>query len=71
VREGRAKVRRSDLLALLAGKNLREELEKKTAEFQLLAKGDHEMRRPIPGEFGNKVHHWNPNLPLWNRSPKE
>jgi hypothetical protein len=68
--EGIAKVRRSDLLALLTGKNLREKLERNSAEFTLLAKGDQE-RRPNAGEFGNKVHHWNLNLPLWNRSPKE
>ena len=69
--EGHAQVRRSDLLALLTGKNLREKLEKNIAEFTLLAEGDQEMRRPKPGEFENQVHHWNPNLPLWNRSPKE
>jgi hypothetical protein len=69
--EGIAKVRRSDLAAWLAGNNLREKLETKTEEFTSLAKRDQEMRRPKPGEFGNQVHHWNPNLPLWNRSPKE
>jgi hypothetical protein len=69
--EGHAQVRRSDLLALLTGTNLHEKLEKNIAAFTLLAKEDQEMRRPKPGEFENQVHHWNPNLPLWNRSPKE
>ena len=69
--EGLAKMRRSDLLALLSEKNLREKLSKNTAEFTLLARGDQQMHRPKPGEFANEVHHWNPNLPLWNRSPKE
>jgi hypothetical protein len=68
--EGIAKVRRSDLLALLKGKKLGEKLKRNTVEFTLLAKGDQESR-PNPGEFGNEVHHWNPDHPLWNRSPKE
>jgi hypothetical protein len=62
--DGLAKMRRTELQALLTGNNLREKLEKNAPEFA-------PMHRPKPGEFGNGVHHWNPNLPLWNRSPKE
>jgi len=64
--EGLAKVRRSDLLALPAGNNFREEL-----EVTRLAERDQAGRRLQPGEFGREVHKWNPTLPLWRRSPKE
>ncbi len=23
------------------------------------------------GDFNKEVHHWNPNVPVWRRSPKE
>jgi hypothetical protein len=69
--DGLATVRRSDAIALLAGNNLREKLEKNMAEFTRLAEQDQAVRRLQPGEFGKEVHNWNPTLPLWRRSPKE
>ena len=26
---------------------------------------------PQRGDFNKDVHHWNPNVPVWRRSPKE
>jgi hypothetical protein len=69
--DGLAKLKRSDLIALLAGPNLREKLEKNMAENTPLAEGNQAVRRLQPGEFGKEVHNWNPTLPLWRRSPKE
>jgi hypothetical protein len=69
--EGLAKVRRSDVVALLAENNLRDKLEKNMAEVTRLAEKDQAERRLQPGEFGREVHNWNPTLSLWRRSPKE
>ena len=69
--DGLAKLKRSDLIALLAGPNLGEKLEKNMAENTPLAEGNQAVRRLQPGEFGREVHKWNPTLPLWRRSPKE
>jgi hypothetical protein len=68
--DGLARVWRSDLIALLTGKNLREKLQKNMAQFAPLAEADQAGRR-LPGEFGKEVHNWNPSLPLWRRSLKE
>jgi hypothetical protein len=27
--------------------------------------------QPQSGDFNKEVHHWNPNVPVWRRSPKE
>jgi hypothetical protein len=68
--DGLAKVWRSDLIALLTGKNLREKLQKNMAEFIPPAEADQAARR-LPGEFAKEVHNWDPSLPLWCRSLKE
>jgi hypothetical protein len=69
--EGLAKMRRSHLVALLAGNNLRDKLEMNMAEVTQPAEKDQPGRRLQPGEFGREVHNWNPTLSLWRRSPKE
>ncbi len=69
--DGHARVRRSELPALLAGNILREKREESMAEFTLPAKGNQATRRMQPGEFEKEVHNWNPTLPLWRRSLKE
>jgi hypothetical protein len=69
--DGNAKVRRSDLPALLAGNILREKLEENMAEFTRPAEGHQARRKLQTGEFEQEVHNWNPTLPLWRRSPKE
>ena len=69
--DGHARVRRSELPALLAGNILREKREESMAEFTLPAKGNQVTRRMQPGEFEKEVHNWNPTLPLWRRSLKE
>ena len=69
--DGLAKVWRSDLIALLTGKSLREKLQKKMAVFTPPAEADQAGRRLHPGEFEREVHNWNPTLSLWRRSLKE
>jgi len=69
--DGHARVRRSELPALLAGNILREKLEENMVGITRPAKGDQGTHRPQPGEFEKEVHNWNPTLPLWRRSPKE
>lgn len=69
--DGLAKVRKSDVIALLAEKNLRERLEKNMSEFTPHAEGEQAVRKLQRLEFKKEVHNWNPTLPLWRRSPKE
>jgi hypothetical protein len=52
--DGLAKLWRSDLIALLTGKNLREKLQKNMAEFLPPAEADQAARR-LPGEFEKEV----------------
>jgi hypothetical protein len=68
--DGLAKLWRSDLIALLTGKNLREKLQNNMAGFMPSAETDQAARR-LPGEFEKEVHNWDPNVPLWRRSLKE
>ncbi|MBZ5722673.1 MAG: hypothetical protein LAO03_20225 [Acidobacteriia bacterium] len=69
--QGYAKVSRSDLIGLLSDRALREKIEKYLAELtgtqpELAGVGVKGSR-----DFEKDVHSWNPQLPMWNRSPKE
>jgi len=69
--QGQAKVSRSDLIGLLTDRNLRERVEKYLVELTgtqpELAAADVKG----PRNFEKEVHSWNPQMPMWNRSPKE
>jgi hypothetical protein len=65
---------RAALVDVLKDSKLLEELEKclaqhVSAEDSSQMGGCAKVRQP--GEFEQAVHRWNPQLPNWNRSPKE
>jgi hypothetical protein len=69
--QGHAKMSRSDLIGLLTDRTLREKIELYLAELagappELTTVGARE-----PRNFEKEVHTWNPQMPMWNRSPKE
>ncbi len=70
--QGLDAMHRAELLALINDSNLRERLE--TCLAQLKAA---DLRSPGQDKethnqsFDQKVHDWNPKLPIWTRSPKE
>jgi hypothetical protein len=66
---GHAQLRRSELIARLADTGFREKVEKHLAELnerELAGVGTNRTR-----DFQKEVHSWNPQLPIWRRSPKE
>lgn len=67
-------VDKPDLLAALHNPKFRQQVESYVAE--LLRSPSHEVREVAAGtsnnrDFNKEVHHWNPNVPVWRRSPKE
>ena len=69
--QGYAKISRSDLIGLLTDRALREKIEHYLAELtgaqgELAGVGARE-----PRNFEKEVHSWNPQMPMWKRSPKE
>ncbi len=69
-------MRRAELLGLLNDSNLQEKLEQCLAERPAAADSltqlaVHCVPARRPGDFEKQVRGWNPQLPTWNRSPKE
>ena len=63
-----------ELLAALHDPKIRQQLESFVAE--LLRSGAGELApvtagQPQSRDFNKDVHNWNPNVPVWRRSPKE
>ena len=67
---GMARMRRSELLALLRAEDFREKLEGNIVHTSATEAAE-DAAGPRPGEFAQKVHDWNSNLTLWRRSAKE
>lgn len=67
-------VEKPELVAALNNPKIRKQVETYAAE--LLQSGDSELATVGAGQaqsrdFNNDVHRWNPNVPVWRRSPKE
>ena len=69
--QGYAKVNRSDLIGLLTDRNLREKIEQYLAELAGAQPEAAGVGAKAARDFQKEVHTWNPQLPMWNRSPKE
>jgi hypothetical protein len=69
--QGRSQVNRTELIGLLTDHNLREKIEKYLAELLQAEPATVGARRPESTDFEKDVHTWNPQLPIWRRSPKE
>jgi hypothetical protein len=67
---GEGQVRRSQLIALLSDNQLPEKVEKYLAEL-LGAPETAAAAKGAKRDFQKEVHSWNPQLPIWRRSPKE
>jgi hypothetical protein len=68
---GHSHVTRADLIELLTDRNLRQKIELYLAELLLAEPIPAGAIRPEPRDFQQDAHTWNPQLPIWRRSPKE
>jgi hypothetical protein len=62
---------RAELLGLINDSNLRERLEQCLAQLKSAEGSTETPKKPEAASFDQKVHEWNPKLPIWTRSPKE
>ena len=62
---------RAELLGLINDSNLREHLEQCLAQLTAADVPSESAKKPEATSFDQKVHEWNPKLPIWTRSPKE
>ena len=67
---GQGQVTRSALIALLTDRSLPEQAEKYLAEL-LNQQNELAGVNANGRDFQKEVHSWNPQLPIWRRSPKE
>jgi hypothetical protein len=68
---GEAHVKRSELIALLSDNQLPEKVEKYLAELLDARREAVAVANGAGRDFQKEVHSWNPQLPIWRRSPKE
>jgi len=70
--QGLDAMHRAELLGLINDSNLRERLEACLAQLKAAeASRGPESNKTQATSFEQKVHEWNPKLPIWTRSPKE
>ncbi|HVO59707.1 MAG TPA: hypothetical protein VMT53_02160 [Terriglobales bacterium] len=70
--QGLDAMHRAELLGLINDSNLRERLEVCLAQLKAAeASSGAPSTESAATSFDQKVHEWNPKLPLWTRSPKE
>jgi hypothetical protein len=69
--QGHSRINRTELIGLLTDHNLREKIEKYLAELLQTEPAAVGAKRPESTDFEKDVHTWNPQLPIWRRSPKE
>jgi hypothetical protein len=67
-------IEKPELLSALNDPKIRQQMENYVAE--LLRSPSRELAGVAPGQplgrdFNKDVHNWNPNVPIWRRSPKE
>jgi hypothetical protein len=68
--QGLDAMHRAELLGLINDSNLRERLEACLAQLKPVEASTNAPAKDAPS-FDQKVHEWNPKLPIWTRSPKE
>lgn len=71
--QGHARISWADLISALTDRNLREKIEKSLTEITSAEEALTEVGVNGSGgrDFQKEVHSWNPQLPIWRRSPKE
>ena len=60
-----------ELLAALRDTSMRQQIENYVAELLRSAPGELAGVAAQSRDFNKDVHNWNPNVPVWRRSPKE
>ena len=64
-----------ELLAALHDAKIRQQVENYVAELVAISvrlnSAGVAATQPQSRDFNKEVHHWNPNVPVWRRSPKE
>lgn len=68
---GHSQVNRNELIGLLTDRNLREKIETYLADLLQTEPVAVGARRLESKDFEKDVHTWNPQMPIWRRSPKE
>ena len=74
--QGEGELRRTELIECLTDQDLKAAIERYVAKVRRLVKNQKESA-PVGGnghgarDFQKEVHGWNPNQPIWRRSPKE
>jgi hypothetical protein len=75
--QGHGQLKRSEILALLSDADFKKHLDVYLAELRRPTEDCEEETAHVVSveskarEFGQAVHRWNPQLPIWERSPKE
>jgi hypothetical protein len=70
--QGLDAMHRAELLGLINDSNLRERLEACLAQLKAAeVSSDAPAKKAETASFDQKVHEWNPKVPIWTRSPKE
>jgi len=68
-------VNNAELVKALNDPKVRQQVESFVAELLRCGTGDlaevAAANRSQPPDFNKDVHQWNPNVPVWRRSPKE
>jgi len=67
--EGQGALTRAELASSLTSRELRKRLDARIAE--ILEDGEPACVATGARNFEKEVHEWNPQLPMWRRSPKE
>jgi hypothetical protein len=69
--EGHGEVRRSQLIEFFSDPELKNKVE---SYLSVVVPPEPELVAATPSpkrDFQKDVHNWNPQVPMWNRSPKE
>jgi len=67
-------IEKPELLAALNDRKVRQQIENYVAELLRSSSGELAgvaASQPQSQDFNKDVHNWNPNVPIWRRSPKE
>lgn len=73
---GQGGLRRSEIIELFSDPNFKQKVESYLAEVRRPTEDNEDAatlvaRSNKPRDFHKEVHSWNPQLPIWTRSPKE
>jgi hypothetical protein len=73
---GHGGLRRSEIIELFSDPNFKQKVDSYLAEVRKPTEDNEDAATLVgagnqPRDFSKEVHSWNPQLPIWRRSPKE